>query len=88
MQRAGAGEMTNDLELARRLYAPSVSALRDNLPDMGASLSAACNALADDCSIERCDELAMRLKAGEQTLSHLRKALISEKAGVQRGGTG
>lgn len=80
--------MICDMDLARRLYAPSVSAMRDSLPAMGDSLSAGCYALADDCSIERCDELAMRLKAGEQTLSHLRKALISEKAGVQRSGTG
>lgn len=80
--------MIRDLDLQRMLYAPSAESLRSNLPDMGQSLQAACSALADDCSIERCDELSMRLKAGEQTLSHLRRALISEKSGVHRGGTG
>lgn len=80
--------MIRDLELQRRLYAPSAATLRENLPAMGESLSAACLALSDDCSIERCDELSMRLKAGEQTLSHLRRALIAETGGVQSGGTG
>jgi hypothetical protein len=76
------------LEAMWQLYRPDISVMTKNLPSMADSLSAACNALASDCSVERCDELTNRLKAAQTSLTHLRKALISEKGGVQRCGTG
>ena len=73
--------MIKDIENVRRLYAPSADSLRKSLPDIGASLDTACCELAADCTIEGVDQLAMRFKAGEQMLQHLRRALMAEQCG-------
>ena len=80
--------MIRDLDLARRLYAPSAESLRGNLPAMADSLSAACYELERDLTLDRLDRLTAQLSAAQTNLVHLRKALISEQSGVHRGGTG
>jgi hypothetical protein len=70
--------MSSDFENARRLYAPSAASMQENLPAMGDSLSATCLDLSRDCSLDRLDQLAARLKAAQTSLIHLRKALVQE----------
>lgn len=69
----------NQMNLAQRLYAPSVETMISNLPAMGKSLNDACLALADDCNLPRIDDLVSRFKTAEQTLTRLRLAMASEK---------
>lgn len=78
--------MITDIELARRLYAPSAETLISHLPDLGESLHTAAIDLERDCSIERCDLMLARLKGAETNLIHLRRALIAER--TTRHGTG
>ena len=71
--------MNTKLELVRRLYGPNLGTLTDNLPSMGESLREACNALADDCTLSRLDELVSRLKTAEQSLTRLRLAMLQRR---------
>ena len=79
--------MISNIEKARLLYGPSVSSMREHLPDLGESLNTAAVDLARDCSLERVDLMLARIKGAETNLTHLRKALISER-GVCGAGTG
>ena len=71
--------MNTNLELVRQLYGPNLGTLTDNLPSMGESLQAACNTLADDCTLSRLDELVARLKTAEQSLTRLRLAMLQRQ---------
>jgi hypothetical protein len=62
----------------RQLYGPNLGTLTDNLPSMGDSLHDACNALANDCTIKRIDELVSQLKTAQQTLTRLRLAAVEK----------
>jgi hypothetical protein len=46
---------------------------------MGESLHDACNALADDCTLARIDELVSQLKTAEQSLTRLRLAMLERR---------
>ena len=72
--------MTRDLDLARRLYAPSVESMREHLLDLGEALHTAAVDLSRDCTLERVDLMLARVKGAETNLTHLRKALISEQS--------
>jgi hypothetical protein len=78
--------MKSHLEAVTQLYQPSTESLRVNLPNMGKSLDTACCELARDLSLVRLDRLAAQLNSAQSSLQHLRKALIAERGGVQRGG--
>lgn len=80
--------MIRDIDLARRQTQPSAETLIKHLPDLGESLNTAAVDLAHDCTLERVDLMLARIKGAETSLVHLRKAMVSEKAGVHRGGTG
>ena len=81
--------LINHMAQVRQLYSPNMGTLTDNLPSMGESLQAACNALADDCTLARIDELVSRLKTAENTLVRIRLALAGPReSNVQSGGTG
>ena len=84
--------MNTKLELIRRLYGPNLGTLTDNLPSMGESLHEACNALVNDCTLVRIDELVSQLKTSQQTLTRLRLAIVeSHGTGIktyQQGQTG
>jgi hypothetical protein len=80
--------MIYDKNLARQIYAPSVSTMQKNLPDIGASLDTACSELSRELSLDRLDRLAAQLNSVQTNLLHLRKALIAERGGVHRAGTG
>ena len=72
--------MNADMVRIHQLYGRTIGTLTDNLPSMGGSLHDACNALADDCTVIRLDELVSRLKTAEQQLTRLRLALIAERS--------
>jgi hypothetical protein len=78
--------MIYDKNLARQIYAPSVSTIQKNLPDIGSSLDTACCELSNDCTLDRLDRLAAQLNSAQTNLIHLRKAMISER--VESHGTG
>jgi hypothetical protein len=67
------------LAQVRQLYGPNLGTLTDNLPSMGESLHDACNALADDCTLARTDELVSQLKTAEQSLTRLRLAMLERR---------
>lgn len=71
--------MNRDMNLARRLYGPNLGTLTDNLPDIGESLQAACDALADDCTLARIDKLVSRLKTVQKTVTRLRLAMLERR---------
>ena len=71
--------MNTKLELIRRLYGPNLGTLTDNLPSMGESLRDACNALTDDCTLTKVDELVSRLKTAEQSLIRLRFVMLQRR---------
>ena len=60
----------------RQLYGPNLGTLTDNLPSMGVSLQSAFHALADDCTLSKIDELIVRLKTAEQSLTRLRLSMV------------
>ena len=74
-----AADRIKHMNQVRQLYGPNLGTLTENLIPMGESLHDACIALADDCTVIRIDGLVSRLKTAEQTLSHLRRALIAER---------
>jgi hypothetical protein len=80
--------MQSYMDAVIQLYQPNLDAMRNSLPDLGQSLNVAAIDLARDCTVERLDLLLARLQGAETALVHLRKALIADKSGVQRGGTG
>ena len=59
-------------------YMPDAASLIARLHDMGDSIHAACIDLVRHQSVESLDQCVMRVKAAEQTLTHLRKALIAD----------
>jgi hypothetical protein len=69
--------MITDMELARRLFAPSAETMRINLSDIGQSLDTGFCELSRDCSLDRLDRLSAQLNSAQTNLTHLRKALIS-----------
>jgi hypothetical protein len=79
--------MQSYMDAVIQLYQPNLDAMRNSLPDLGQSLNVAAIDLARDCTVERLDLLLARLQGAETALVHLRKALIADKSGVQRGGT-
>jgi hypothetical protein len=80
--------MIYDKNLTRQIYAPSVSTMQKNLPDIGSSLDTACSELSRHLSLDKLDRLAAQLNSALTNLVHLRKAIIAERGGVHRGGTG
>jgi hypothetical protein len=78
--------MTYDKNLARQIYAPSVSTMQENLPDIGSSLDAACSELSRELSLDKLDRLSAQLNSAQTNLTHLRKALVAER--VESHGTG
>jgi hypothetical protein len=73
--------MITDMELARRLFAPSAETMRINLSDIGQSLDTACCELSHDLSLPRLDRLSAQLNSAQTNLTHLRKALVQEQIG-------
>ncbi len=67
-----------DLKLARQLYQPDISMMRNSLPDLGESLHTAAIDLERDCTLERLDGLAAKLNSAYTSLQHLRKAMVQE----------
>jgi hypothetical protein len=80
--------MISDPEKVLLLYGPTVGTLTSNLFCIGSSLDTACCELARDCTLDKLDRLAARLNSAQTNLTHLRKAIIAEREGVQRMGTG
>lgn len=78
--------IVNNMDLVRQLYAPNAATMLENLPAMGQSLSDACIALADDCTLPRIDELVARLQTAQQSLTQLRLILIERE--IEQHGTG
>jgi len=78
--------MKAHLEAVTQLYQPDLDSLRNSLPDLGESLNSTAHELARDLNLERLDQLLARLNSAQSSLQHLRKALIAERGGVQRGG--
>ena len=76
------------LEATRQLYQPNIDAMRNSLPDLGESLLSAAVDLSRELSLDRLDRLAAQLNSALTNLQHLRKAIIAERGGVMRGGTG
>ena len=77
--------MIRDLELARRLYGPTIGTRTANLPSMGKSLHDACNSLAAEPTLASIDELVSRLKTAEQTVTRLRLAVVeSHGTGINK----
>jgi hypothetical protein len=76
------------LDSVTRLYRSNLDTIGASLPDIGSSLDTACCELSRDLSLDKLDRLAARLNAAQTSLQHLRKAMIAEQGGVQRGGTG
>jgi hypothetical protein len=72
--------MIRDLELARRLYAPSTGTMQKNLPDIGQSLDAGFCELSRELSLDRLDRLTAQLNSAQTNLVHLRKALVAERS--------
>jgi hypothetical protein len=80
--------MNYNPEQQYQLYAPSVSTMRKNLFCIGSSIDTACCELSRDLSLDKLDRLTAQLNSAQTSLQHLRKAMIAEQGGVQRGGTG
>ncbi len=70
--------MTREMDLVRRLYAPSAESLLSHIPEMGESLNSAALDLARDCTLKRVDLMLARIKGAEASLVHLRKLLLQE----------
>jgi hypothetical protein len=66
--------MISGIEQARNRLGPSIPAMRKSLVDMAESLSTACLELERELSIDRLDQLVIRLKAVLDNLTHLRTA--------------
>ena len=60
-------------------YMPDAASLVARLPDMGEALHNACIALVRHQTVQSLDQCVARIKAAEQTLTHLRKALVADQ---------
>ena len=60
------------------LYGPSAAALANTMTDMGEDLSAQCQALHRDSTVEACESLAANLDGARRAVLRLKESLVRE----------